>query len=221
MPILIVEDNKDILANVADYLSMHGFAVDCAQDGLTALHLLSTNSYELVVLDLMLPGVNGLEICHRARRDMGLSMPVLMLTAKDTLEDKLSGFEHGADDYLVKPFSLAELLARVRAVILRSRGGEPRRLQVQDLLLDLEKMEVSRDKKPISLNRTSMKILEILMRQSPSLVKREIIEEAIWGDDPPSSDSLRSHIHYIRAAIDKPFEKKLLHTRHGMGYVLK
>ena len=218
MRILLVEDNRDILANLADYLEIKGYTVDCAQDGLTGLHLAATQSYDLAVLDVMLPGMDGFTLCQRLREGRN-NLPVIMLTARDTLDDRLQGFSSGADDYLVKPFELSELAARIEAVLRRVNGAS-RLLMVADLTLDLDSLEVSRQDKFIKLNPIGLKLLETLMRRSPSVVRREQLEEAIWGDDCPDSDSLRSHIHQLRQCIDKPFNTPLLHTVHGIGFRL-
>lgn len=218
MRILVVEDNRDILANLVDYLEIKGYTVDCAQDGLSGLHLAASQSYDLAILDVMLPGMDGFTLCQRLREGRN-NLPVIMLTARDTLDDRLQGFSSGADDYLVKPFELSELAARVDAVLRRSRGVS-RVLTVSDLSLDLDSLEVSRQGKMIKLNPIGLKLLETLMRRSPSVVRREQLEEAIWGDDCPDSDSLRSHIHQLRQSIDKPFVTPLLQTVHGIGFRL-
>ncbi|MEZ5435863.1 MAG: response regulator transcription factor [Pseudomonadales bacterium] len=218
MRILLVEDNRDILANLTDYLELKGYTVDCAQDGMTGMHLAATESYDLAVLDVMMPGIDGFTLCQRLREARN-NLPVIMLTARDTLNDRLQGFSTGADDYLVKPFELSELAARIEAVLRRTRGVS-RLLTVADLVYDLDSLEVKRADKSIKLNPMSLKLLEVLMQRSPSVVRREQLEEAVWGDNCPDSDSLRSHIHQLRQLIDKPFETPLLHTVHGIGFRL-
>lgn len=220
MRILIIEDNEDILANVADYLQLKGCSVDCARDGLTGLHLAASESYDLVVLDIMLPGIDGFQVCKRLREDAGHEVPIVMLTARDTLNDRLSGLDSGADDYLVKPFALSELFARIQAVLRRAGGSRKRELRVGDLVFDTERLHVRRGGKALRLNPLGLKLLEILMRRSPAVVRREALEKELWGDDCPDSDSLRSHIHQLRQVIDKPFAQPLLHTVHGVGYRL-
>jgi DNA-binding response OmpR family regulator len=217
MRILIVEDNPDILANVLDYLQLKGYTVDCAQDGLGGLHLAVTQTYDLIVLDVMLPGIDGFQICRRLREDARLDVPVIMLTARDTLDDRIRGFGTGADDYLVKPFALSELHARIQAVLRRSRGGRGRELRVGDLSFDVETLQVRRAGKTLKPHPFGLKLLEILMRKSPAVVRREELERELWGDDCPDSDSLRSHIHQLRQIVDKPFGSPLLHTVHGIG----
>lgn len=220
MRILIVEDNPDILANVLDYLQLKGYTVDCAQDGLGGLHLAVTQTYDLIVLDVMLPGIDGFQICRRLREDARLDVPVIMLTARDTLDDRIRGFGTGADDYLVKPFALSELHARIQAVLRRSRGGRSHELRVGDLSFDVETLQVRRSGRTLKPHPFGLKLLEILMRKSPAVVRREELERELWGDDCPDSDSLRSHIHQLRQVVDKPFDAPLLHTVHGIGYRL-
>ncbi|MCF7201648.1 response regulator transcription factor [Pseudomonas oligotrophica] len=220
MRILVIEDNRDILANVLDYLELKGYLVDCAQDGLSGLHLAATQDYDLIVLDIMLPGIDGYQVCQRLREDARRDTPIIMLTARDALPDRLKGLEAGADDYLVKPFALSELVARIEAVLRRSQGSRRRQLQVGDLRYDLDTLAVSRGGVAIRLNPIGHKLLAILMQRSPAVVRREALEEALWGDDVPDSDSLRSHIHQLRQALDKPFERPLLHTVHGVGFRL-
>ncbi|MDR1164186.1 MAG: response regulator transcription factor [Candidatus Accumulibacter sp.] len=220
MRILVVEDNRDILVNVLEYLEGEGYIVDCAEDGLTGLHLAATRSYDLIVLDVMLPAIDGYQVCRRLRVDAGRETPVIMLTARDALDDRLSGFSAGADDYLVKPFALSELAARIEAVLRRAQGKMKRVLEVGDLRYDLDTLEVVRAGKALKLNPIGLKLLEALMRESPAVVRRERLEEALWGEDIPDSDSLRSHIHQLRLTIDRPFPDPLLHTVHGVGFRL-
>lgn len=220
MRILLVEDNRDILANLVDYLSIKGYSVDCAQDGLSGLHLAASEHYDLIVLDVMLPGIDGYTLCRRLRDDARRDTPVIMLTARDQLDDRLQGFRSGADDYLLKPFALSELAARIEAVLRRSQGGGRRSLQVGDLSYDLDTLEVSRGGRPLKLNPIGLKLLAVLMQKSPHVLRREVLEEALWGDHCPDSDSLRSHVHQLRQVIDKPFATPLLQTVHGVGYRL-
>lgn len=220
MNILVIEDNPDLVANLYDYLEGNSHTVDAANDAHTGLRFALDNRYDVIVLDLMLPGMDGLEVCEQLR-EKGNETPVLMLTARDTLDDKLQGFAHGADDYLVKPFALQELEVRLKALVRRVRGETTRRsLEVGDLIFDQETLEVSRAGKKIVLPPIPLKILGLLMRQSPRVLTRQEIEREIWGDAPPDSDALRAHMHLLRAAIDKPFERPLLRTLHGIGYQL-
>lgn len=220
--VLIVEDNPDLAANIADYLEARGYLVDAAMDGVTGLHLAVTQPHDAIVLDLMLPGIDGLTLCRRLRQDAQSTVPILMLTARSTLDDKAAGFGEGADDYLVKPFELRELDLRLRALTRRGRGNEAlRRLKVADLVFDLDTLTVQRAGKTVALPVLALKILELLMRRSPSVVRRRDIEQAVWGDSPPDSDALRVHMHTLRSAIDPPGMPPLLHTVRGIGYQLK
>ncbi|MDX2354466.1 response regulator transcription factor [Stutzerimonas xanthomarina] len=220
MRILVIEDNRDILANVLDYLELKGYVVDCAQDGLSGLHLAATEHYDLIVLDIMLPGIDGLQVCKRLRDDAGRDTPVIMLTARDALNDRLQGLGAGADDYLIKPFALSELVARIEAILRRSQGSRKHKLHVGDLHYDLDTLQATRAGQPLRLNPIGHKLLAILMQKSPAVVRREQLEEALWGNDVPDSDSLRSHIHQLRQVLDKPFAAPLLHTVHGVGFRL-
>ena len=220
MHILLVEDNRDLAANVGEFLESRGHAVDYAADGLTGLHLAATHRYDALVLDLGLPGIDGLALCKRLREDARSSVPVLMLTAKDTERDKLAGFEVGTDDYLVKPFSLAELHARLKALARRA-GSSAEVLQVADLSFDVRTLIVRRGGQRVDLTPAGLKLLEKLMRVSPGVLSRQYAERAIWGEDAPDSDAaLRGHIHTLRHALDQGFEPRLLHTVHGVGYRL-
>jgi DNA-binding response OmpR family regulator len=220
--VLIVEDNRDLAANIADYLDTRGYLVDVAMDGVTGLHLAVTQPHDAIILDLMLPGIDGLTLCRRLRQDAQSAVPVLMLTARATLDDKAAGFCEGADDYLVKPFELRELDLRVRALVRRARARETlRQLTLADLVFDLDTLTVQRAGQRITLPVVSLKILELLMKRSPGVVRRHDIEQAVWGDSPPDSDALRVHMHTLRSAIDPPGLPPLLHTLRGVGYQLK
>ncbi len=216
--ILLVEDHKDLAEAVGAYLESSGFTMDYAYDGLSALHLGTTQNYDAIILDITLPGINGLEVCARLRTEARLSTPILMLTARDQLDDKLQGFQQGADDYLVKPFDMPELEARLNALIRRQRGELDQGVyQVHDLQLDTRTMQATRQGQAIHLSPTCLRILRILMRESPNLVTREQLEKELWGDLTPDSDTLRSHIYKLRKAIDKPFNQALLETQQGLG----
>jgi len=218
MRILVIEDNSDIAANLGDFLEERGHTVDFAADGVTGLHLAVVNDFDAIVLDLNLPGMDGLEVCRKLRQDARKQTPVLMLTARDALESKLDGFDAGADDYLVKPFALQEVDARLAVLLRRGKGPQSRILNVADLEYNLDTLEVRREGKLLQLNPTALKILQSLMESSPSVVTRQELETRVWGEELPDSDSLRVHIHGLRAAVDKPFPKPLIQTRHGIGY---
>jgi DNA-binding response OmpR family regulator len=219
LTVLLVEDHRALAESIGAYLEAVGFVVDYAADGLTALHLAATHQYDAIVLDIGLPGVNGLEICRSLRRDARSSIPIIMLTARDQLDDKLSGFDAGADDYLVKPFAMPELEARIHAIVRRRSGAAAtaNRYVIGDLTLDVAAADVTRAGRRIRLSPKQFDILRLLMRESPNVVTREALERALWGDDVPDSDALRSHLYNLRRLIDKGFDHELIETVPGMG----
>jgi DNA-binding response OmpR family regulator len=217
--VLLVEDNRSLSEMVGEYLESKGFGVDFARDGVDGLRLASENSYDVVVLDLMLPRLDGIEVCRRLRAEAKKATPVLMLTARDTLADKVTGLDAGADDYLVKPFAIQELEARVRALIRRDRRQVSAEvLRVADLVLDTASLRATRGGSELNLSPIGLRLLTILMRESPRVVTRRDIEREIWGDGLPDSDTLRSHLYNLRKAVDRPFAKQLLHTVQTAGY---
>jgi DNA-binding response OmpR family regulator len=215
---LIVEDNRDICGNIATYLEKLGYVLDFAHDGVTAMNLALTNRFDVIVLDLMIPRMDGLTFCQRLRADAEIETPVLMLTARDTLDDRLKGFDAGADDYLVKPFALQELHARVRALYKRSHRNSDNVLTVSDLTLNRSTLQVHRAGRRVEINPAGMKLLRRLMEKSPSVVERDELETLLWADERPDVDLLRSHMHKLRQAIDRQFDKPLIHTVHRIGY---
>lgn len=218
--LLIIEDNPAIADNISDFLESKGYILDFAMDGIGGLHLALTQEYDVIVLDLMLPGMDGITLCQKLRKEADKQLPVIMLTARDTLDDKLLGFESGADDYLVKPFALKELEARIKALAKR-RVADTKVLSVGDLHLDLGSFEVTRQGQKIELNNTCISILKLLMEAAPNMVSRQEMENSLWGDMPPGSDVLRSHIYTLRKKIDKPFGRAMIETVHGVGFKLK
>jgi DNA-binding response OmpR family regulator len=216
--VLIVEDNRDICANIAAYLEKHHYILDFAYDGISAMHLALTNPFDVIVLDLMLPGMDGLSFCKKLRAEADIDKPVLMLTARDTLDDKLKGFEAGADDYLVKPFALQELHARLQALYKRSHGKTDNLLTVGELTLNRSTLQVHRGGQRVDLNPTCMKLLQRLMEEAPAVVDRDALETLLWADELPDGDALRSHMYKLRQAIDRPFDSPLIHTVHRIGY---
>lgn len=218
MLVLLVEDNKDLAGNLGDFLEISDIRVDFAFDGRSALELASHGNYDVVVLDLGLPEVDGIKVLTELRQRLGNAVPVVVLTARDGHDDKLNAFAAGCDDYLVKPVHLPELEARLRAHVRRSRGQVVEGVYtVDDLVFDSKTAVVSRAGQPLQLSPTCMKILRILMRESPNVVTRQAIEAELWGEDLPDSDTLRSHLYKIRKAVDRPFQKPLIHTIQGVG----
>jgi len=174
------------------------------------------------VLDVMLPGEDGYSFCQYLRKELALDTPVIFMTARDQLDDKLEGFARGGDDYIVKPFALPELVARVQALVRRERREvAPNLLTVADLQLDPARQEVRREGQLLKLSPTAFRILRILMRESPKVVSREQLEHELWGDLVPDSDALRSHLYNLRKAVDKPFEHALLETLPGVGFSIR
>lgn len=222
LSILIIEDNAGLAANIYDYLDACGHRPDAAPDGESGLGLLAINRYDAVVLDWMMPRMDGMTMLGRLRQEVKSRIPVIVLTAKDQLEHKLHGFLTGADDYVVKPVALAELEMRLRVLVQRTRGdvAEAQVLEVADLRFDLGTLEVSRAGKPLAMTPVRRQLLELLMRRSPGLVRREELETLIWQDDVPDNDVLRSHMHMLRKSVDGDAPRKLLKTIAGSGYRL-
>ena len=219
--ILLIEDHKDIAEMVYEYLETSGFSVDYADTGSAGVNLARQNNYDAIVLDLMLPDMDGIDVCKALRCEEGIMVPILMLTARDTLEDKLLGFDSGADDYLIKPFDLEELAARLRSLMKRRTDqtkSEP--LVVGDLVLDVNAKIASREGNVLNLSPTGMKILILLTTESPNVVDRSAVEKVIWDDLPPDSDALRSHLYNLRKVVDKPYSHSLIHTVHSTGFRL-
>ncbi|WP_299697918.1 response regulator transcription factor [Hydrocarboniphaga sp.] len=219
MRVLLIEDHQDIAENVGEYLEQHREIVDYAANGVLGLHLAVVNPYDVIVLDLTLPGLDGLAISARLRSSGLRYTPILMLTSRDTLRDKLAGFDAGADDYLTKPFALDELYARLKVLARRAGAMTDRVLSVGELHFDTGTLLVRRRERLIDLTPSVLKLLEALMRASPNVVSRAEAQHAIWGENPPNSDAaLRLHIHALRIAIDQGEAVKMLHTVHGIGY---
>lgn len=229
MNILVIEDNRDIAANIADYLEPLGHTLDFAANGKAGLALATAHAngqsgsagFDVIVLDLMLPGIDGLALCRQLRQQWGVLTPVLMLTARDQLDDKLEGFAAGADDYLVKPFSIKELEARLQALVKRgAQRSVSADLLVEDLSYKPDTRQAQRQGVMLELNPVQRRLLELLMRNSHRVVTREELEHHVWGDNPPDNDILRTHVYALRTVVDKPFSEKLIHTVHGTGYRL-
>jgi len=221
MRVLLIEDHQDIADNVCEYLNGKGHRIEHALDGEDGLKRAAGRTHDVIVLDVMLPGMDGLAVCRSLRCELKVQAPVLMLTAKDLVVDKVAGFEAGADDYLVKPFSLIELEVRLGALMRRlaPRAGESV-LHVAGLRYDPATLGAERDGTPVKLNPSTRRLLLLLMQNSHRVVSRRELERELWGDEPPDGDVLRAHMYALRNAIDKPFATKLLHTHHGEGYRL-
>jgi len=221
MKILIVEDEQKTGDYLKQGLSEAGFVADLARDGVDGLHLALTDDYDLVVLDVMLPRLDGWQVLREIRHQ-GKHMPVLFLTARDQVEDRVKGLEFGADDYLVKPFAFSELLARVRALLRRGRTNEPELLQVADLELDLLRRRVTRAGRRIDLTAKEFALLELLLRRQGEVLPRSLIASQVWDMNFDSDTNvIEVAVRRLRAKIDDDFEPKLIRTVRGMGYVLE
>jgi DNA-binding response OmpR family regulator len=218
MNILLIEDNRDLARNIYEFFQGKGHDMDMAWDGISGLHLAASNPYDVLILDWMLPGIDGLTVCRRLR-EAGKQIPILMLTARDSLNDKIEGLSAGADDYVVKPFAMREVEARLAALVRRAQGrGGDAVLQVGDLAFNPNPLRVMRGKRQIELPPIPLRLLEALMRSSPRVVRREELEREIWGESAPDSDALRAHLHLLRHAVEAPGEKPLIRTHRGIGY---
>ncbi len=219
MNVLVVEDDESVARFLGQALSEAGYAVESVADGLTGLERARSLGYDLILLDVMLPGMNGLEVCRRLR-SANISTPILIITAKDTLQDRVDGLDSGADDYIVKPFQLAELLARARA-LLRRAVSAPTVLRVADLTLDPASRRAIRAGKTVSLSATEYALLEYLMRNVDRVLTRSMILEHVWQYDFGGSDNvLDVYISYLRGKIDRGQTPTLIHTVRGVGFRL-
>jgi DNA-binding response OmpR family regulator len=217
--ILIVEDNHQVMETMLDYLELGGFEVDCAYDGQAALELCQKSTYDVIVMDIMMPKLDGLQTVQVLRQEMHLSTPILFLTAKDSLEDKKMAFNAGGDDYLIKPFSMEELELRLTALSKRGGRKDMSLLTVGALRFDLSNNQIVWGAKTIKLAPKQQAILKCLMQKHPQLVSRKTLVSQVWGEDEPQSDALRSHIYALRQALNNG-QQSMLKTIHGQGYRL-
>ena len=219
MRVLIVEDQPDLAATIGDFLELNQHQVDFAGTGESALVLATRHEFDAILLDINLPRKDGLDVCAELRQQ-GNGVPVLMLTARDTLDDIVSGFEQGADDYLVKPFALEEMLVRLLAVTSRGRRQDTGTIKVCDLEIDLLRQTVLRQGRALRLNSLQFQILKTLALASPAIVTRETLEASIWQDDTPQNGALRMQIHRLRNIVDEGFDRTLIETVRGHGFRL-
>lgn len=218
--VLIIEDNHAIAAQLVDYLTNKGFIVDYAYNGRIGLQLFHGYHFDVIILDLSLPDMDGIEVCHRIRANESKNPPILMLTARDTLKDKVKGFDSGTDDYLTKPFELEEVALRCVALTKRHQLNLGHALSIGDLVIDDNKKVVTRNDNVINLSITDFNILYELAKVYPNAISRTDLSKKVWGDDFPDTDALRSHIYTLRQAVDKPFEHSMIKTIHGVGFRL-
>ncbi len=218
MKILIIEDEKRIISFIKKGLKYEGYIIEEAYDGKSGLNKGRDTSIDLIILDLMLPKMDGMEVCHLLREE-GVKTPIIMLTAKDSIDDKVKGLDTGADDYLVKPFAFKELLARVRSLLRRGKNEKPILLKIADLELNPSSREVKRDGKFIVLSKKEYSLLEYLMRNPNQVLTRTMISEHVWDYDFDSfTNTIDVYIRYLRKKVDDPFKKKLIKTIRGVGY---
>lgn len=221
LKVLIVEDQVDLADNVFEYLGEENFALDYAADGLTALHLLATQQYDIIVLDLMLPGVNGFEIARRIRQDLKCSTPIIVMTALSDINDKEKGFDAGADDYLVKPFELKELKLRIEALHRRSAPHKPA-LKAGNIFFNPGTLQIEFNGLKAEVSGTPARLFELLIRAYPNFITHQSLCEALWGiDDESEGKSLRTHIYTLRKLLKDKLGQGMVKTVHGRGYRLE
>ncbi|WP_223495111.1 response regulator transcription factor [Stenotrophomonas indicatrix] len=219
--LLIIEDNPELVANLYAFFEPLGYVLDDARDGASGLRRATQNDYDAILLDLMLPRLDGMALCRTLREKFQNPVPILMLTARDPVEDRVQGLALGADDYLVKPFSLKELDARIKALVRRAQGRQVQSVLVwADLRVDTRSPQAWRQGQALNLTPTTHKLLMCLMRAAPAVVRKQEMEYLIWGDEPPESGALRTHIHELRLQVDRPFDPALIATVHSVGWRL-
>lgn len=219
--VLVVEDNLDIAMQLVNFLADKGFTMDFAHNGKNAINLLNSERYDLVILDLMLPDTDGKTICSHIKQELTTNVPVLMLTARDSLDEKVDGFGAGADDYLTKPFALEEVYIRCLALGKRHQLHKAKHITIGDMDIDFSEHTVKRNGQFISLSSTDFSILKLLAEAYPNALSKRHIAEKLWGDDQPETDAIRSHIYTLRSAVDKPFDHAMIKTLHGIGFKLE
>lgn len=217
--VLLVEDDLDLADTIVQYLELEGISCVHGANGMAGLQLAKERGYQVLLLDINLPRLDGLSLCEQLR-SAGDDTPILMLTARDGLDDKLAGFQAGTDDYLVKPFALQELVVRLEA-LSRRRSGQIRKLSCEDLEMNLSEKTVTRGGITLKLSPIGWRLLEALLRASPEVVSKKDLEEAVWSDDIPDSNSLKVHVFNLRKAMDVPFSSPLLQTVTGHGFALR
>jgi DNA-binding response OmpR family regulator len=218
--VLFVEDNKMLCENLAEFFSAPDYQSDFAQDGLTAIHLIATNNYDIIILDVNLPGIQGTEICRHLRERLHLTTPVLFLTAMDALEDKLLGFSYGADDYLTKPFDLRELAVRMSVILRRNHTNSDNKLTCGAIIYYPGRLLVQKGAQSCQLSGLAAHIFEQLMRRYPDYISFHDLAETVWQNDSVDDNTIRTQIYSLRKILDKNLEPGLIKSVHGLGYRL-
>jgi DNA-binding response OmpR family regulator len=221
MKILLIEDNHTIARQIGEFLSGHGWQVDFAANARLGVQLALEHVYDVILLDLNLPDKDGLVVCQKIKSCADVTPPILMLTARDSFADKAAGFHQGADDYVTKPFDLRELVLRCQALARRQTLHQPKIITLGDLELDTKNRIASRQHLTLELTNIGFCILELLVKSYPEPLSRAFISHHLWGDQPPDSDALKSHIYALRKVLDKPFDKPLLKTVMNIGFKLE
>ncbi|MDO3384910.1 response regulator transcription factor [Gilvimarinus sp. SDUM040013] len=221
LKILIIEDNATIAAQTGEFLCGLMWQVDFAADAALGAHLARTEIYDVILLDLNLPDQDGLDLCQTIKREAERTPPILMVTARDSFEDKAAGFNRGADDYLTKPFDLRELALRCQALARRQSLHQPKVWEVGSLRLNARTQQAWRESTLLNLTHTGFKILDALAQAYPEPVSRSVLSHHLWGDSPPETDALKSHVYALRQALDKPFAHPMLKTILNVGYKLE
>ena len=221
LSVLVIEDQREIAHNISRYFEQLGYLTDFAYTGTHGLSLALENYYDVIILDVMLPGLDGLMVCSVIRQKSKRHIPIIMLTARDTLDDKIQGFENGADDYLTKPFELKELHMRCLALAKRNCFNKSSVITIGDLSVNLQQQTAHRGGNLLELHAMSFKLLALLAEAYPREVTRSEISQKLWGDEPTESDAIRSHIYQLRTVVDKPFDFAMIKTHHGVGFSLQ
>lgn len=220
MKVLIVDDNHDVIETIMDYLTLEGIIADCAYHGESAINLIQQNHYDVIIMDIMMPKLDGIRTVKKLREELFCNTPILFLTARDSLQDKIDSFTSGGDDFLNKPFAMEELCLRLRSLHNRGPRLDVGILRFGEISLNIATQQVCRAGKEIKLSKIQRTILTLLLKHAPAIVSKEQVIDAVWGDEAPCSDALRSHIYGLRSALDKGFTDSKLETIHGQGYRL-
>jgi DNA-binding response OmpR family regulator len=221
LSLLLIEDNQIIATQLTEFFEGHGWTIDYANNGIQGVELALSQNFDVILLDLNLPDIDGLEVCNRIKQQAKVNPPILMLTARDAFEDKAEGYGVGADDYVTKPFEFRELALRCQALARRHNLHKSHRIEIGELVIEQNESTAERQGQPLKLTNIGFKILLTLAQAFPQAVSRSNLIFKVWGDLPPDSDALRTHIYSLRNALDKHYESKMLTTITNVGYKLE